>query len=59
MPELIPTDVADQAATYLSNLRTLLQDRGLHARLLTHPGQSPRLRVIGPSPRSVDTLSAG
>lgn len=48
MPEPITADIADQAATYLAELRTLLEERGLHARILTQPGRLPRLRVINP-----------
>ncbi|MGW0481384.1 hypothetical protein [Nonomuraea sp. NPDC003214] len=48
MPVPIPADVAEQAATYLAELRVLLEERGLHARLLTPAGLMPRLRVINP-----------
>ncbi|GAA4102236.1 hypothetical protein [Nonomuraea soli] len=48
MPEPIPGDVADRAATHLTRLKALLEERGLHARVLTQPGRLPRLRVINP-----------
>ncbi|GAA1771804.1 hypothetical protein [Nonomuraea bangladeshensis] len=48
MPEPVPADVAEQAATYLAALRVLLKERGLHARLLTPARLMPRLRVINP-----------
>lgn len=49
----VPPAVADQAATHLSDLQTLLQKQGLHARVLTHPERLPRLRVINPEATSL------
>ncbi|GAA0944774.1 hypothetical protein [Nonomuraea longicatena] len=48
MLEPITADITDQAAAYLAELRTLLEEQGLHARILTQPGRLPRLRVINP-----------
>ncbi|MET8987816.1 hypothetical protein ABZW49_20405 [Nonomuraea wenchangensis] len=48
MSEPVPTAVAEQAATHLRDLQTLLQEQGLHARILTQPERLPRLRVINP-----------
>ncbi|MEU7002698.1 hypothetical protein [Nonomuraea sp. NPDC046570] len=48
MSAAVPSAVADQAATHLSSLQSMLQKQGLHTRLLTQPGQLPRLRVINP-----------
>ena len=48
MPESIPTAVTDQAATHLSDLQTLLNQRGLLARIFTSQRRLPRLRVINP-----------
>jgi anti-sigma regulatory factor (Ser/Thr protein kinase) len=48
MPDLITPAVATQAATHLTNLQKLLQNLGLHARLLTQDERLPCLRVINP-----------
>ncbi|MEU4574641.1 hypothetical protein [Nonomuraea sp. NPDC023979] len=53
MPDPIQVAVADQATTHLSSLQKLLQEQGLHARLLTQPGELPRLRVINPRATSL------
>ncbi|MEV4018962.1 hypothetical protein AB0J35_51615 [Nonomuraea angiospora] len=53
MPEPIPPAVADQAATHLSDLQNLLQEQGLHTRVLTRSGQLPGLRVINPEATSL------
>ncbi|MFI7114149.1 hypothetical protein ACIBK9_48100 [Nonomuraea sp. NPDC050227] len=59
MPEPVPPGIADQAATYLSDLQKLLQEQGLHARLLTHDERLPRLRVINPdAPSLSEVISA-
>ncbi|MFI7455223.1 hypothetical protein ACIBQX_47670 [Nonomuraea sp. NPDC049714] len=54
MPDPITPAVAAQAATHLANLQDLLQNLGLHARLLTQDERLPCLRVINPE---VATLS--
>lgn len=56
MPDPISPRVAEQAADYLSELQKLLQDQGLHARVLTHHGQLPRLRVINPDATSLSEV---
>jgi hypothetical protein len=48
MSEPVPADVAVQAATHLAKLKALLEERGLHARVLTQPARLPRLRIFNP-----------
>jgi hypothetical protein len=58
MPEPIAPAVVAQAATYLTNLQDLLQNLGLHARLLTQDGRLPRLRVINPEAPTLSEVIA-
>ncbi|MEU6715763.1 hypothetical protein ABZ897_30225 [Nonomuraea sp. NPDC046802] len=48
MPEPTTPTAAAQAATHLTSLQELLQNLGLHTRLLTRDERLPRLRVINP-----------
>ncbi|MEU6720769.1 hypothetical protein ABZ897_55740 [Nonomuraea sp. NPDC046802] len=48
MPEPVIPAVAAQAATHLTELQEVLQNLGMHARLLTRDERLPCLRVINP-----------
>ncbi|MFG1709487.1 hypothetical protein ACFLIM_40495 [Nonomuraea sp. M3C6] len=56
MPEPITPAMADRAATHLTDLQELLQDLGLHARLLTQDDRLPRLRVINPEATTLSEI---
>lgn len=58
MPHPITPAIAAQAATHLTDLQDLLQNLGLHARLLTQDERLPCLRVINPEAAALSEVIA-